>query len=274
MYALNKAQIIGFAASDPEVRETSSGIMVTNLDLEIKSLADNPNSDKPYVTSFVSVTLWRGLAEIAKNYIKKGSQVYVSGPLETSSWETDDGKKKSKTRIVGDDIILLSPKDGNRPALPEGLQITGGLNKAEIIGNITQNPELRTTPNNNMVTSFGLATNSKYKDSSGEFQEKTEFHNIVVWGDLAEEVSKHLKKGTKIYADGRIQTRSWETPDGEKRYTTEIVTSKIKTLGCSIGEGSGNASTKKEETKESSSESTKTPEINYETEIKPEDLPF
>jgi len=97
------------------------------------------------------------------------------------------------------------------------------LNKAQIIGNLTRDPEVRQTPAGQSVASFGVATNFTWNDSSGQKQEKVEFHNVVAWGKLAEICGTYLKKGQKIYIEGRLQTRDWEGEDGVKRYRTEIV---------------------------------------------------
>lgn len=97
------------------------------------------------------------------------------------------------------------------------------MNKAFILGNVTRDPEMRYTPNGQGVTSFGVATNRRWKDKSGAIQEDTQFHEIVAWGGYAEAVSKILKKGAKVAVMGRLQTRSWEAQDGSKRSRTEIV---------------------------------------------------
>ena len=98
------------------------------------------------------------------------------------------------------------------------------LNRATVIGNITRDPELRNTPNGQTVTSFTVATNRRWKNqASGEFQESTEYHDVVAWGKAAEFIANFLKKGNKIYVDGRLQTRTWDTPDGVKQRRTEIV---------------------------------------------------
>ncbi|MFH1890215.1 MAG: single-stranded DNA-binding protein [Candidatus Kuenenbacteria bacterium] len=97
------------------------------------------------------------------------------------------------------------------------------LNKAMIIGHMTKDPEVRTTPNGTSVTSFGLATNYVWTDTTGNRQEKVEFHNIVAWRKLAEICGQYLHKGSKIYIEGRLQTRSWDDQTGNKRYITEIV---------------------------------------------------
>lgn len=97
------------------------------------------------------------------------------------------------------------------------------LNRAQLIGNLTRDPEVRQIPGGQMVASFGIATNFTWKDQSGNRQNKAEFHNIVAWRKLAEICSQYLKKGAKVFVEGRIQTREWEGEDGVKRYRTEIV---------------------------------------------------
>lgn len=104
------------------------------------------------------------------------------------------------------------------------------LNKVMLIGNTGKDPEVRYTPNNTAVASFSMATTDSWKDQSGNLQEKTEWHNLVVWGKLAEVCQEIVKKGTRIYIEGRLQTRSWEDKDKIKRYTTEIVVNELIVL--------------------------------------------
>src|SRR3989344_8729614 len=97
------------------------------------------------------------------------------------------------------------------------------LNKAILIGNLTSGPEVRAIPSGTKVCSFGLATNRVWKDKNGQKQEDTQFHNIVVFGAQAETAGQYLKKGQTAMVEGRMQTRSWDAPDGKKQYRTEIV---------------------------------------------------
>lgn len=97
------------------------------------------------------------------------------------------------------------------------------LNRVQIIGNVTRDPEMRYTPNGQAVCSFSVATNRRWRDKDGNNQEQTEFHNVVAWGKVAEIISQYVKKGNKIYIEGRLQTRNWEGQDGTKRNRTEIV---------------------------------------------------
>ena len=97
------------------------------------------------------------------------------------------------------------------------------LNRAQIIGNLTRDPETRTTPNGQTVTNFSVATSFVWKDAAGVKQERPEYHNIVAWGKLAEICQQYLGKGRKVYVEGRLQTHDWEGQDGVKRYRTEII---------------------------------------------------
>lgn len=104
------------------------------------------------------------------------------------------------------------------------------LNKVLLIGNLTRDPELRYTPSGAAVCSFGLATNRTYVSSDGTKKEEAEFIRIVSWNKLAELCSQLLTKGRKVYVEGRLQTRSWETPDGVSRQTTEVVIDDMRIL--------------------------------------------
>lgn len=115
------------------------------------------------------------------------------------------------------------------------------LNRVQLIGNLTRDPEMKQIPGGQMVASFGIATNFRWKDQSGQMQDKTEFHNIVAWRKLAEICGQYLKKGSKVFIEGRLQTRDWEGEDGVKRYRTEIIADNMIMLSAK-GEVSGDFS--------------------------------
>ena len=117
----------------------------------------------------------------------------------------------------------------------------GTVNKAILIGRLGADPELRYTSSGVAVVNFSIATDHGWKDDSGEWQDRTEWHNIVAWRDLAERCAEYLKKGQRVYIEGRLQTRSWEGQDGVKRYKTEIVARMMEML-------EGRQSTSEEET--------------------------
>lgn len=105
------------------------------------------------------------------------------------------------------------------------------LNRAQILGNLTRDAEMRYTPNGQAVSHFGVATNRRWKNQDGSEAEAVEFHDVVLWAKPAEALTPFLKKGNPVYVEGRLQTRSWEGQDGVKRYKTEIVAENVILLG-------------------------------------------
>lgn len=113
-----------------------------------------------------------------------------------------------------------------------------GVNKVIILGRIGKEPEVRDLNGGSKVATFSVATSEKYKDKNGDWQEKTEWHNIVAWGKLAGLIQNHFNKGSEIYLEGKIATRSWDDKEGNKRYTTEIIMANLCfTKGSKVGEG-------------------------------------
>jgi len=112
-----------------------------------------------------------------------------------------------------------------------------GVNKVILVGRLGKDPELRSTTSGTSVCEFTIATGESWKGKDGQTQERTEWHRIVVWGRLGEICSKFLSKGRQVFLEGRIQTRSWEDKDGNKRYTTEIVARDVQFLGSGAGGG-------------------------------------
>jgi single-strand DNA-binding protein len=147
------------------------------------------------------------------------------------------------------------------------------LNKAIVIGNLTRDPESKALPSGIQVTTFSLATNRVWKDKNGAKQESVDFHNIVVFGRQAETVAQYLKKGSSALVEGRMQTRSWDAPDGTKRYRTEIVADRIQFGPRPAGGAPSATSTAKQPADETSKDTIDT--IEYpENEINPDDIPF
>ena len=112
------------------------------------------------------------------------------------------------------------------------------LNKVMLIGNLGKDPEVRFTASGSAVASFSIATSERYKNKSGEWEDKTEWHNVVLWSKLAEIAKEYLTKGKTVYIEGRLQTRKWQDRDGKDRWTTEIVGDKMQMLSPK-GEGGG-----------------------------------
>lgn len=140
------------------------------------------------------------------------------------------------------------------------------LNKAIIIGNLTRDPEKRSLPSGTAVTSFSVATNRVWKDKNGVRQEDTQYHNVVVFGPQAGTVAQYLRKGSSVLVEGRMQTRSWDAADGQKKYRTEIVADRVQF-------GPKSAASAPAGTEEQSAPASEG--IDYPTEdINPDDIPF
>jgi single-strand DNA-binding protein len=147
------------------------------------------------------------------------------------------------------------------------------LNRATIIGNLTRDPEVRTTTTGKNVASFGVATNSVWSDASGQKQERAEFHNIVAWGKLADICGQYLAKGRKVYVEGRLQTREYEGKDGQKKQRTEIVAENMIMLD---GRGNGAPTTggAQRATAPASASAPAAANAGGDDEIRVEDIPF
>ncbi len=147
------------------------------------------------------------------------------------------------------------------------------INKAILFGNLTRDPELRALPSGMNVCNFSVATNRVYKDRDGKKQEQTDFHNVVVFGRQADTVSQYLKKGSSVYVEGRMQTRSWDDKSsGEKKYRTEVVADSVQFGPRSSGSG---GSSRKNETPDEEPASSSGSGIDYpKDDINPDDIPF
>ena len=144
------------------------------------------------------------------------------------------------------------------------------LNKVMLIGRLTRDPEIRTTPNGAKVASFGLATGFTWTDQSGQKKEQTEFHNVVLWRGLAGVAEQYLKKGSQVYIEGRLQTRNWEGADGKKNYRTEVIGDQMIMLGRPGAGGASQGSSNFTPRAEQPEPKSEIPEIQIDN----DDLPF
>jgi single-strand DNA-binding protein len=154
------------------------------------------------------------------------------------------------------------------------------LNKVQLIGNLTKDPELRYTPSGKAVCTFSIATNRSWTTESGEKREEADFHRIVAWGKLGELCSQFLVKGRKVYVEGRLSTRSWQAQDGQQKSITEVVIDDMILLD-SKGAPAGGSSESSEEPKSEPKAKKKEQEedvppagVSSDDEVKPEDIPF
>jgi single-strand DNA-binding protein len=153
------------------------------------------------------------------------------------------------------------------------------VNKVILVGNLGKDPEVKYTPSGTPVAKFSLATNERYKDKDGNWQDRTEWHNIVVWQRLAEIAGEYLKKGRTVYIEGRLRTDSWDDKNtGEKKYRTEIVANDLVLLGgrgeSGAQEGGSGGGRSRGAVASSFDQRTPEPEAAHPAEITDEDIPF
>ena len=149
------------------------------------------------------------------------------------------------------------------------------VNKVILLGNLGKDPEVKYTPSGTPVAKITLATNERFKDKSGEWQDRTEWHNVVLWQRLAEIAGEYLKKGGKVYVEGRLQTRSWDDKTtGQKKYMTEVVASDIVLLGGRGEGGGGESSGSYSKGASGNNFDQRTPEPEHAGPISDEDIPF
>ncbi len=146
------------------------------------------------------------------------------------------------------------------------------INKVQLYGNLTRDPEVKALPSGQQVANFSVATNRTFKDKNGARQEQTEFHNVVAFGRTAEVIGQYMKKGRPIFVEGRMQTRSWDK-DGQKQYRTEVIVESFQFgPGGGMGEGGPRSS---ESVAANDSVDMGSDSIQYpDEEINPEDIPF
>jgi single-strand DNA-binding protein len=144
--------------------------------------------------------------------------------MEIVKWLDLEGKPV----IIFLPVATLTQRGGHNMA---------SVNKVILVGNLGGDPEVRYTPSGKAVASFSLATKEQWTGKDGEKTERTEWHKIVAWARLGEICGEYLRKGSQVYVEGRLQTRSWEDKEGNKRYTTEIVAQNMQMLGSAAGKG-------------------------------------
>lgn len=283
MFSLNRVTLIGYQTQPVQVRQTPGGASVTDLNIVVPTQFQASSGEQLSGKSFHTVTLWGPMAEVAGQFVKSGGQVFIAGRLQTDSWEDQQsGEKRSRTKVIASELILLDPKAGQVAAPAQAKQTTGCVNRAELVGNVTKDPEVRSTTSGKKVLTLGVATSDRWKDrATGEQKERTEFSNVVVWGDLADEVAAVVKKGVKVYVSGRVQTRSFETQAGQKRSVTEVVADQVSLLGVknavaaeSIEMADAAMPNEFTQTAPADNAPVAVPAIDYAPEIKVEDLPF
>lgn len=230
---INKATILGFVEREPELGHTVDGQPVASFTVSTNgSWATSAGADS-CPTEWFTVVAWGDLAETAKVQVKKDQRLFAEGHLQTRTWNDAEGQRHARTEVVASTLI---PLDTREAIATQSVQSGGNsnplcLNRITVIGNLGRNPEMRYTPEGHAVTSFSLAATRARTSAPGGRNGSTEWFNVVVCGSLAEICNQYLAKGRRVYVEGRLRTRGWEQPVGNKRFRTELVADEMIMLG-------------------------------------------
>jgi single-strand DNA-binding protein len=145
---------------------------------------------------------------------------------------------RGTARDIDEGVVPSDPiNGGSAPGTQRRFVMAGGVNKVILVGNLGADPDMRYTPSGQGVCELRIATSESWNDKNGQRQERTEWHRVVVWGKRAEVCSKYLSKGRQVFVEGRIQTRTYDDKEGNKKYITEIIAADVQFLGGGKGEG-------------------------------------
>jgi single-strand DNA-binding protein len=226
---LNKVMLIGTVSHDPDMRFTPGGKSFTSFSVGAPRIWITAEGERHEETEWFDVVAWGTLAEVCQQLLAQGSRVFVTGRVQTRVLDGGPGQRPHRSEVVVNNVVVLSARVESEPATAvadddfRAGSTVPGLNSIMLIGNLGRSPELRYTPSGKPVTSFTLATSRTWSTSEGEKREETEWFNVISWGNLAEICNRYLERGSRVYIEGRLQTREWEDAGGLKHSRTEVV---------------------------------------------------
>jgi single-strand DNA-binding protein len=273
---LNNVYLVGTLTQPPELRYTPGGLAILELNLAGNDHVIGDDGQPRELAWYHRVTVFGAQAESLANQLEEGVPVYAEGRLNYRSWEAPDGQKRSSLDVNAQRVEVLGfGGRGDQPTVTDARdqhRLRDALNQVMLIGNLTRDAELRYTPNGSAVTRFSLAVNERFRDKSGNDQERTHYIDVNVWRELAE-ASATLAKGDPVFVIGRLVNDSWTDKDGNKRFTTRIEGSRVEHL--TRGPGSGGAGARPNRPPAAAASGSQTRQLDIDEEFPPEEeLPF
>lgn len=274
---LNYIFLAGSLAQEPELRYTPGGLAILEMTLAGNDHVIGDDDQQRELAWYHRVTVFGAQAEAMANQLQPGTPVLAEGRLDYRSWENQEGQRRSALDVKANriEVLTLGPRETG-PAEADATvvdakgqqRLRDALNQAMIIGNLTRDAELRYTPSGAAVTRFSVAVNDRYRDKSGNDQERTHFVDVNVWRELAEACAG-LTKGDPVFVIGRLVNDSWTDKEGNRRYSTRIEGSRVEFL--TRGPGTGGAGTRAQPVGARAQAS----QLDIDEEFPPEeDLPF
>jgi single-strand DNA-binding protein len=232
---LNKVMLIGTVDHGPNVRLTSGGRSFTSFNVGAPRIWVTTEGERHAETEWFDVVVWGGLGEMCRQQLIGGSHVFVTGRLQTHVTEDRVGQRDHRCEVVASQVVLLTQPADVSPASGVTGGSQPGLNIIMLIGNLGRAPELRYTSGGKPVTSFTMATSRTWSTPEGEKREETEWFNVIAWGNLAEICHRYLERGSRVYIEGRLQTRERESADGLKHGRIEVIADEMIRLDSRTG---------------------------------------
>ena len=243
---LNSVFLVGTLTQKAELRYTAGGLAILELNLAGSDAVIGDDGEARNLAWYHRATLFGQQAENMVDQLDQpGTGVLVEGRLNHRSWETPEGQKRSSLDINANrvDVVDISSR-GNDPVVMDARdqpRLKDALNQVMIVGNLTRDAEMRQTPSGHSVTRFSVAVNERFRDRSGNDQERTHFIDVTVWRELAT-AAADLGKGDPVFVVGRLVNDSWTDREGNKRFTTRIEGTRVEFL--TRGPGTGGAGTR------------------------------
>jgi len=243
---LNHVMMAGTLVQEPEMRYTPGGLAILELNLAGNDHVIGDDGKERELAWYHRATVFGNQAEMLADQLHAGDPVFVEGRVDYRSWESQDGQRRTALDVVATRVegMTFGPRKGETTVSDaRGQQrLRGALNEVSLIGNLTRDAELRYTPSGAAVTRFSVAVNERYRDRSGQDQERTHYVDVNVWRDLAEGCAE-LAKGDPVFVIGRLVNDSWTDRDGNRRFTTRIEGSRVEFL--TRGPGTGGSGTRR-----------------------------
>ncbi len=272
---MNTVLLVGTLVQRPELRYTPGGLAILEMNLAGNDHVIGEDDRPRELAWYHRVTLFGAQAETMAEQLQEGAHVFVEGRLNYRTWDAQDGQKRTALDVNAQrvDVVTVGVRTGEPTVIDARGQhrLKDALNQVLIVGNLTRDAELRTTPSGASVTRFGVAVNERFKGRGGDDQERTAFVDVTVWRDLAEGCES-LRKGDAVFVVGRLVNDSWTDKEGNRRFTTRLEGQRVEFL--TRGPGSGGAGTRPERTVATGAQA-RPSKLDIDEEFPPEeDLPF
>lgn len=276
---LNAVTMAGMLVQDPEMRYTPGGLAILELNLAGNDHVVGDDGKERELAWYHRATVFGAQAEMLADQLHAGDPVFLEGRLDYRTWDAQDGGRRSALDVVATRVEAMTtgPRRGETTISDARGQhrLRDALNQVMLVGNLTRDAELRYTPSGAAVTRFSVAVNERFRDKSGQDQERTHYVDVNVWRELAEGCAE-LSKGDPVFVIGRLVNDSWTDRDGNRRFTTRIEGSRVEFL--TRGPGGGGAGTRSGPPKQQGARSAQAGQegrLDIDDEFPPEeDLPF